>query len=119
MPLAVRTARPSLELRIESVPAANVLLGFAELAVKLALDPTATATAAMSAERAPSTRIGWRATKSNVVMVFLSVPQVAVTRLPFDSLVIVCAGEAAARNGYENGLRPLRNPLSRDSWSRF
>jgi hypothetical protein len=120
MPLAVRTARPSLELRIESVPAANVLLGFAELAVKLALDPTATATAAMSAERAPSTRIGWRATKSNVVMVFLSVPQVAVYAvLPFDSLVIVCAGEAVARNGYENGLRPLRNPLSRDGWSRF
>jgi hypothetical protein len=105
MPLAVRTARPSLELRIESVPAANVLLGFAELAVKLALDPTATATAAMSAERAPSTRIGWRATKSNVVMAFLSVPQVAVYAvLPFDSLVIVRAGEAAARNGYENGL---------------
>jgi hypothetical protein len=56
------------------------LLGFAEVAVKLALDPTATATAAMSAERAPSTRSGWRATKSNVVMVFLSVPQVAVTQ---------------------------------------
>ena len=63
MPLAVRTARPSFELRIESVPAANVLLGFAELAVKLALDPTATATAATSAERAPSSQravASWR-----------------------------------------------------------
>ena len=39
-------------------PAANVLLGFAELAVKLALDPTATATAATSAERAPNARSG-------------------------------------------------------------
>jgi hypothetical protein len=58
MLLAVRTARPSIELRIESVPAANVLLGFAELAVKLALDPTATATAATSAPRAPRARSG-------------------------------------------------------------
>jgi hypothetical protein len=58
IPLAVRTAEASFELRIESVPAANVLLGFADVAVKLALDPTATATAAMSAVRAPSARIG-------------------------------------------------------------
>src|SRR5438874_1974403 len=49
MLLAVRTARPSFELRIESVPAANVLLGFADVAGKLGLVPTATATAAMSA----------------------------------------------------------------------
>jgi hypothetical protein len=99
MPLAVRTARPSFELRIESVPAANVLLGFAEVAVKLALDPTATATAAMSAERAPSTRTGWRATKSNVVMVFpFCAAGCRYAALPFDSLVIVGVGEPAARN---------------------
>src|SRR3954468_8651582 len=58
MPLAVRTARPSLEFRMVIVPAAKVLLGFAELAEKLALDPTATATEAVSAASARRARRG-------------------------------------------------------------
>jgi hypothetical protein len=86
MLLAVRTARPSLELRIESVPAANVLLGFADVAVKLALDPTATATAVVSAASAPSSRSGWRAT--NVCM-----------RCPF--LTAVAVGLAVAAYGLD------------------
>jgi hypothetical protein len=90
-----------------------VLLGFAELAEKLALDPTATATAAMSAVRAPSARIGWRATKSKVVILpVLSVAAVPLMGTAVDAFVIVRAGEARAGKRYENGLWAPKTPRS-------
>ena len=56
--LAVRTAAASLELDMVSVPAVNVLLGFALEAEKFAPEPTATPTATRTSASTPSVRLG-------------------------------------------------------------
>jgi hypothetical protein len=62
---AVRTARPSLEFRIRSVPAENVFAGLADEAVKLAPEPTTAPTERASVSRAPSAVRGLLARSSS------------------------------------------------------
>ena len=57
MPEAERTA-PALELDIVSVPVVNVLLGFADVAVKSAPEAAVTPTATSTVARAASVRLG-------------------------------------------------------------
>ena len=56
--LAVRMAAASFELDMVSVPAVNVLLGFALWAEKFAPEPTATPTATRTRASTPSVRFG-------------------------------------------------------------
>ena len=57
--LADRTATPSLELPIVSVPEANVFAGLAEVALKSAPEPTTAVAASRSVRSAPSASLGW------------------------------------------------------------
>src|SRR3954451_24234534 len=56
--LEVRIPAASLELDMVSVPAVNVLLGFALEAEKFAPEPTATPTATRTRASTPSVRLG-------------------------------------------------------------